>query len=102
MKNNGLLSTRWRHECPVSLRPWERQATSMKILAFIMGVIIAASAVGQTAPDPIKLGDVDFTATLRSRAYVWNWFQGAAPYQNQYAYSGNLLRLNFSRKTEAM
>ena len=49
-------------------------------------------------PISIKLGAVDFTATLRSRLYVWDWFQPAGTYQNQYAYSGNLLRLNFAQK----
>jgi len=63
----------------------------------------AASAFAQsTGSDGIKLGDkVTFTATLRSRAYVWDWFQTPAPYQNQYAYSGNLLRLNFAEKSGA-
>ncbi len=28
-------------------------------------------------PDAIKLGDVTFTGSLRSRLYVWNWFQAA-------------------------
>ena len=52
---------------------------------------------GQTDPDPIKLGDVTFTGTLRSRLYVWDWFQPASG-QNQYEYSGSILRLNFSEK----
>ena len=34
---------------------------------------------------------------LRSRAYFWNWFQGATG-ENQYEYSGNLLRVAFSQK----
>ena len=42
---------------------------------------------------------MDFTATLRAREYVWDWFQPAGAYQNQYAYSGDLLRLNFAEKT---
>jgi len=52
---------------------------------------------GQIDPDPIKLGDVTFTGTLRSRLYVWDWFQPATG-QNQYEYSGNILRLNFSER----
>ncbi len=50
--------------------------------------------------DPIKLGDVTVTGSLRSRLYVWDWFQ-AAKGENQYEYSGNLLRLNFSEKLSA-
>jgi hypothetical protein len=57
-----------------------------------------AQGQNAAAPDPIKIGDVAFTATLRSRLYVWDWFQPAGAFQNQYAYSGNLLRLNFAEK----
>ncbi len=59
-------------------------------------------ASAQTTDDTIKLGDVNFTAALRSRVYIWNWFQPTGTYQNQYAYSGNLLRLNFAEKTGSM
>jgi hypothetical protein len=48
-------------------------------------------------PSAIKFGDVTFSGTLRSRLYDWNWFQ-AATGENQYEYSGNLLRLNFAEK----
>ncbi len=50
------------------------------------------------APDaPMKIGDVTVSGSLRSRVYVWNWFQPAAG-ENQYAYSGNYLRLNLAQK----
>ena len=39
------------------------------------------------------------TGSLRSRFYVWDWFQPAAA-QNQYQYSGNLLRVNLAEKLE--
>src|SRR5579863_1736079 len=74
----------------------------MKKIIFAIGLMTAARAGAQTPPDAIKLGDVDFTATLRVREYVWDWFQTAAPYQNQYAYSGDLLRLNFAEKRGAL
>ena len=64
---------------------------------FVMCLLAATPAPPQTATDGIKLGDVDFTATLRVREYVWNWFEPAGSYENQYAYSGNILRLNFAR-----
>ena len=50
---------------------------------------------------PIKLGDVTVTGSLRSRLYVWNWFQPPTG-ENQYEYSGNLLRLNFAEKLAQM
>ncbi len=74
----------------------------MKRLLLTIALLTAASAGAQTS-DGIKLGDdVTFTPTLRSRIYVWDWFQPAnTSYQNQYAYSGNLLRLNFAEKAGA-
>jgi hypothetical protein len=74
----------------------------MKKIAIAVGLIASVHGNAQNAPDPIKLGDIDFTATLRSRLYVWDWFQPTGPYQNEYAYSGNILRLNFARKFDAV
>ncbi len=59
---------------------------------------MSARAQGTAADaDAIKLGGVTFTGSLRSRLYVWDWF-AAAKGENQYEYSGNLLRLNFAQK----
>jgi hypothetical protein len=65
-------------------------------LAFLP-FIAWAQAPASGAADPIKLGDVTVTGTLRSRLYVWDWFQPATG-ENQYEYSGNILRLNFAEK----
>lgn len=59
-----------------------------------------SSSAASQASAPMKIGDVTFTGTLRSRLYVWNWFQ-AATGENQYEYWGNLLRLNFAEKRDA-
>jgi Alginate export len=64
--------------------------------------LLPALAFAQSPPDAMQLGNVTFTATLRSRVYVWNWFQPAGTYQNQYAYSGNLLRLNFAETSGSL
>src|SRR5579883_2505963 len=64
--------------------------------------LLATHVAAQSSPDGIKLGDVNFTATLRSRAYAWDWFQPSGSYQNDYGYSANLLRLNFSRQSGAL
>jgi hypothetical protein len=58
-----------------------------------------ASSPTPAAPNPtadtINLGPVTVTGSLRSRLYVWNWFHPASG-QNQYEYSGNLLRVNLA------
>jgi hypothetical protein len=68
----------------------------------LLAIALSAASLGaQTTAqaDGVKLGDdVTFTATLRSRVYFWDWFEPVGPYQNQYTYSGNLLRLNFAEK----
>jgi hypothetical protein len=73
----------------------------MKKIIFTLGFLAASQVFAQTS-DPIKLGDVNFTASLRAREYAWDWFQPAGSFQNQYAYSGNLLRLNFAEKRGAL
>ena len=47
--------------------------------------------------DVVKLGDLTITGSLRARFYVWDWFQAASG-ENQYEYSGNLLRVNLSEQ----
>ncbi len=69
----------------------------LSLTLLFLPVITSAQTPAAGAADPIKLGDVTVTGSLRSRLYVWDWFQPATG-QNQYEYSGNLLRLNFARK----
>lgn len=71
----------------------------IRFLACLLLVTAAWAQAPAAAPSDgaIKLGNVTFTATLRSRLYVWNWFQ-APTGENQYATSGNLLRLNFEER----
>jgi hypothetical protein len=57
------------------------------------------SAGGGNAADPITLGGVTVTGSLRARLYGWDWFQPAAG-DNSYVYTGNLLRLGFSQTRE--
>jgi hypothetical protein len=58
--------------------------------------ILASAQAPPDTPPPIQLGNVTVTGSLRSRLYLWDWFQPASG-ENQYQYSGNLLRLSFSR-----
>ncbi|MDP8989042.1 MAG: alginate export family protein [Acidobacteriota bacterium] len=72
----------------------------MKYFGFVL-MSLAAAGIAQAqnaaAPQPLKIGDVTVTGTLRSRVYDWDWFKPASG-NNSYAYSGNLLRLNFAEK----
>lgn len=74
----------------------------MKKLTLALLLVFSANAGAQTS-DAIKLGDVDFTTTLRARIYVWDWFQPTnSALTNKYVYSGDLLRLNFAEKRGAL
>jgi len=66
-------------------------------------LLLLASTIGfaQSAAEPFKLGDVTVTGTLRARVYGWDWFQPTTG-ENEYAYSGNLLRLNFAEKRKGL
>lgn len=59
-------------------------------------MISGSICLAQTAPEPMKIGDVTVTGSLRLRAYGWDWFEAAAPANGEYGYSGNILRLNFA------
>jgi hypothetical protein len=71
------------------------------VLAAALAISAAPGMWAQAATaDPIKLGNVTVTGTLRSRAYFWDWFEPAAG-NNDYQYSGNILRIGFSRKVDS-
>lgn len=60
----------------------------------------APAAAAASASGALKIGDVTVSGSLRSRLYVWNWFQPAAG-ENQYEYSGDLLRVAFSQRLQS-
>jgi hypothetical protein len=77
----------------------------MRLLLLPLLALLARDGYGQpasapAASDAIKLGDVTVSGSLRSRVYAWDWFQPTVG-ENNYAYSGNLLRVSFSQKLEA-
>ena len=48
-------------------------------------------------PEPLKIGGVVVTGTVRSRVYFWDWFTPTSG-DNTYAYTGNFIRIGFSQK----
>lgn len=59
----------------------------------VLSLVATSVSFGQSAATPMKLGDIAVTGTFRTRGYGWNWFQPSSG-DNQYGYSGNLLRLD--------
>jgi len=62
-----------------------------------LSLLATALSFGQSAATPIKLGDITVTGTFRARGYGWNWFEPPSG-DSQYAYSGNLLRVNLTEQ----
>src|SRR4029077_8072759 len=62
-------------------------------------VAAPARPAAVTAAAPMKIGGVTVTGSLRSRVEGFDWFQPTSG-DNAYAYSGNILRLGFSKKLE--
>jgi len=71
--------------------------TLVLFMTLLLFLATRAAFAQSAAPAPMKIGDVTVTGTLRTRVYAWDWFQPTSG-TNQYAYSGNLLRLNFAEK----
>jgi hypothetical protein len=73
----------------------------MKKSAFNFALLllsITCAGLAQTSTDgsdPLKIGDVTVTGSLRSRVYFWDWFEPTTG-NNNYAYLSNLLRFAFS------
>lgn len=51
-------------------------------------------------PEPIKVGGITVSGSIRSRLYGWDWFQPDSG-DNSYAYTGNILRVGLSQNHEA-
>lgn len=72
-------------------------ATKANVLLTLLGTAFALQPLhGQTAPEPIKLGSVILSGSIRSRIEAWEWFTPNSGNPG-YAFMGNHLRLNFSR-----
>ncbi|HYL37447.1 MAG TPA: alginate export family protein [Bryobacteraceae bacterium] len=70
-------------------------------LSILLLTLFARCAWPQTVPsaDAIQVAGVTITGSLRSRLYDWDWFQPTSG-NNNYVYSGNLLRVAFSQRRD--
>jgi hypothetical protein len=69
------------------------------VFALGFAAALLAQAPAKDPAEPIKLGGVTVSGSLRSRMYVWDWFQPASG-NNDYLYSGNIFRIGFSQRRE--
>jgi len=61
-------------------------------------LLLAATAIHAQDSDtqPIKLGNVTFSGSIRERVETWDWFEPASGH-NLYTYSGTVVRFGFSQ-----
>jgi len=65
------------------------------VLAALFASQIAPPAAAQSpAAEPVKIGDLVVSGSLRTRVESWDWFQGNA--NNDYTFPGSILRLGLS------
>ena len=78
-----------------------------KLMLYVCLLLCAAtfSLFGQQQPpaktEPIKLGKVTVSGSVRSRLEGWDWFQSDTG-DGSYAYSGNIARISFNQSLEKM
>ena len=71
----------------------------MKNLLVFLLFLLAGTAIEaqEPAPQPAQIGSVIFSASVRERYEVWNWFEPPSG-NNSYSYSGTVVRFGFSKK----
>jgi hypothetical protein len=57
----------------------------------------AVTAAQEAETQPIQIGSVTFSGSIRERYEVWNWFEPQSG-NNFYGYSGTVVRFGFSQK----
>jgi hypothetical protein len=70
------------------------------LFVWLLLLMAGAMAAGQEPqPQPIQIGDVTFSGSVRERYEAWNWFEPASG-NNLYSFSGTVVRFGFSQKHE--
>ena len=64
------------------------------ILLMVSRLICPSGLALAQIGNPVKIGDVTVSGSLRTRVESWDWFGGSA--NNDYTYPGSILRLGFT------
>jgi hypothetical protein len=75
-------------------------AIRLFIQAALFSQIALPVAAQSQAADPIRIGDVLVSGSLRTRVESWDWFQGNA--SNDYTFPGSILRFGLSESRKAI
>jgi len=61
--------------------------------------LMRAQTQAPAAPEPIKIGGITVSGSIRTRLYGWDWFQPVSG-NNNYEYFSTLLRVGLSQKRD--
>jgi Alginate export len=70
------------------------------LICFLFLLVGTPAEAQELDTQPVQLGSVTFSGSIRERYEVWDWFQPPAGGQNLYGYSGTVVRFGFSQKHE--
>jgi len=71
--------------------------SSLALIIFAQSISVSFA---QTAPQPVKIGGMTVSGSLRTRIEAWDWFQGNA--NNDYTFPGSMARLSLSQTTKTI
>jgi hypothetical protein len=69
-----------------------------RLLGCLLFTLLVATVADAQEPEtqPIQLGSVTFSGSVRERYEAWDWFEPASG-NNLYGYSGTVIRFGFSQ-----
>src|SRR5882672_6570519 len=70
-------------------------------LSLVSATLLSISGLWAQVPEPIKLGSVIVTGSVRTRLESWEWFTPDTG-DPSYSFLGSQLRLNFTRPGKAL
>lgn len=76
------------------------KSLARSVFAGLFTAVLYAQAPPPDRVEPLKIGGITVSGSLRSRVYFWDWFQPTAG-NNSYQYSGNLFRIAFSQSRDS-
>jgi hypothetical protein len=70
------------------------------IFLFLLEQSISIALAQPATSQPLKLGDITVSGSLRTRVESWDWFQGSA--NNDYTFPGSIARLSLSQSSKVL
>ena len=61
----------------------------------LLCLLFGTSVFAQARPQPVTIGDITVSGSVRTRVEAWDWFEGNA--NGDYAYPGSLVRVAFGQ-----